>query len=148
VAALIAALAGCGGGASTTDLSLQQLPLVPGAKIATRVKQCDRGANAFCAMELVVVDPLYRSSSALEKAEHKWVHAAGWRGVGGDTDNQNAAESPGHKLRVTYATAYDDLRAIDLGFVHRTRQIAVALSRTMFAHAPAISVLLEAGDSS
>ncbi len=145
--ALIAGVAGCGQG-TKRDLSLEQLPLVPGAKIATQVKQCDRGANAFCALELVVVDPLYRDSNALEKAEHKWVHAAGWRGIGGDTDNQNAAESPGHKLRVTYATAYDDLREIDLGFIHRPRPIAVALSRAMFAHAPAISMLLEAGDSS
>src|SRR5690348_7392143 len=43
VIALIAGLAGCGQG-TKRDLSLEQLPLVPGAKIATQVKQCDRGA--------------------------------------------------------------------------------------------------------
>jgi hypothetical protein len=144
----IAALAGCGHSASKTSFSLQQLPLVPGAKVTRQLKQCDRGANAFCALELVIVDPLYKSSNDLEKAEHRWVRAAGWRGVGGDTVYENAAESPGHKLRVTYATADDDLRAVDLGYIHRPTTIALALSHAMFARAPAMSVLLESGDSS
>jgi hypothetical protein len=144
----LAALAGCGHSTNHTKLSLQQLPLVPGAKVATVIKQCDRGANAFCALELVIVNQKYRSSDELEKAEHRWVRAAGWRGVGGDTIYENAAESPGHKLRVTYATAADDLRAVDLGYIHRPSTLAVAMSRTMFSHVPAMSVLLESGDSS
>jgi len=144
----VVALVGCGHSANHTTLSLQELPLVPGAKVARVIKQCDRGANAFCALELVIVNPHYRSSDGLEKAEHRWVRAAGWRGVGGDTIYENAAESPGHKLRVTYATAFDDLRAVVLGSIHRPQAIAVALSHTMFAHMPAMSVLLETGDSS
>jgi hypothetical protein len=144
----LAALAGCGHSSSRAPLSLQQLPLVPGAKVARVIKQCDRGANAFCALELVIINPHFRTSDELEMAEHKWVRAAGWRGVGGDTIYENAAESPGHKLRVTYATASDDLRAVDLGYIHRPSTIAVALSRTMFSHVPAMSVLLESGDSS
>lgn len=143
----LVALAGCGHSANRTPLSLQQLPLVPGAKVAKVIKQCDRGANAFCALELVIVNEHYRSADELEKAEHKWVRAAGWRGVGGDTVYENAAESPGHKLRLTYATASDDLRAVDLGYIHRPETIAVALSRTMFSHVPAMSVLLESGDA-
>ncbi len=145
--ASLVGLAGCGSSSSPTKLSLRQVPLVPGAKVAKLIKQCDRGANAFCAIELVIVDPLYHSSIDLEKAEHKWVRAAGWRGVGGDTVYENAAESPGHKLRVTYATATDDLRAVDLGFIKRPSEIAIELSRTMFTHAPAMSMLLESGDS-
>ena len=144
----VVALAGCGHSASHTTLSLQQLPLVPGAKVATKIRQCDRGSNAFCALELVIVAPNYRNSNALEMAEHKWVRAAGWKGVGGDTVYENAAESPGHKLRVTYATAIDDLRAVDLGFINRPPTIAVALSHTMFGLVSAMSVLLESGDSS
>ncbi len=144
----LVALGGCGHSTRHTKLSLQELPLVPGAKVAKVIKQCDRGANAFCALELVIVNAHYRSSDELEKAEHKWVRAAGWRGVGGDTMYENAAESPGHKLRVTYATALDDLRAVVLGFIHRPPTIAVALSHTIFSHVPAMSVLLESGDSS
>jgi hypothetical protein len=143
-----ALLAGCGHSANKRTLSLQQLPLVPGAKVMMQLKQCDRGANAFCALELVIADPRYRTANDLEKAEHEWVHAAGWKGVGGDTVYENAAESPGHRLRVTYATAFDDLRALDLGFIHRPPKIAIALSKTMFARTPAMSVLLESGDSS
>jgi hypothetical protein len=141
-------LAGCGSSSSPTTVTLRQVPLVPGAKVAKLIKQCDHGANAFCALELVIVDPMYRNSNELEKAEHKWVRAAGWRGVGGDTVYENAAESPGHKLRVTYATATDDLRAVDLGFIKRPPTLAVALSRTMFSHVSAMSMLLESGDSS
>lgn len=144
----VVALAGCGHSANRTPPSLQELPLVPGAKVAKVIKQCDRGANAYCALELVIVNQHYRTSDDLEKAEHKWVRAAGWRGVGGDTIYENAAESPGHKLRVTYATATDDLRAVDLGYIHRPAELAVVLSRTMFSHVPAMSVLLETGDAS
>src|SRR5689334_6694224 len=78
-------LAGCGQSANKRAFSLQQLPLVPGAKVTRQIKQCDRGANAFCALELVIVAPGYRDSNKLEEAEHKWVRAAGWKGVGGDT---------------------------------------------------------------
>jgi hypothetical protein len=151
MAALIAPtalIAGCGHAADKRTLSLQQVPLVPGAKVLTQLKACDRGNNAFCALELVIVDPAYKTSNDLEKAEHRWVHAAGWKGVGGDTTYENAAESPGHRLRVTYATALDDLRALDLGVIHRPPKIALAMSRAIFSRQPAMSLLLESGDSS
>lgn len=148
VPALAIAVAGCGQSSNSKDASLAQLPLVPGAKIVRQVKQCDRGANAFCSLNIVIVDPLYHSSLSLLKAEHTWVHAAGWNGVGGDTDDEKAAESPTHKLRVTYATASGDLKDIDLALIKRPRPIALALSRAMFDRSPAMSVLLEAGSSS
>jgi hypothetical protein len=148
VPALIAALAGCGHGGGGRDVSLKQLPLVPGATIISAVKQCDRGANSFCAVNLVIVDRLYHSSTQLLKAEHVWVHAAGWRGVGGDTDDEKAAESPTHNLRVTYATAFGDLKDIDLELIRRPRQVSLALSHAMFNRSSALSILLEAGSSS
>lgn len=148
VPALAVAVAGCGASTNSKDVTLAQLPLVPGAKIVRQVKQCDRGANAFCSLNIVIVDPLYHSSVSLLKAEHVWVHAAGWNGVGGDTDDENAAESPTHKLRVTYSTAAGDLKAIDLALIKRPRPIALALSRVMFDRSPALSVLLEVGTSS
>ena len=148
VPALAIAAAGCGQSSNGKDVSLAQLPLVPGAKIVRQVKQCDRGANAFCSLNIVIVDPLYHSSLTLLKAEHIWVHAAGWNGVGGDSDDEKAAESPTHKLRVTYATASGDLKDIDLALIKRPRAIALALSRAMFDRSPALSVLLEAGSSS
>lgn len=147
LAALAVALAGCGpsGGAAAPDPS--QLPLVPGAKIVARDTQCDRGANSFCALELVVVNPRYETSEDFVDAEHDYVHSRGWDGVTADTGDERAAEAPGHKLRVTYATALGDLQGVELGWIHRSRKISKALSRTLFDHASAISIELDSGSS-
>jgi hypothetical protein len=142
-----AALAGCGASATGTAPPVHALPLLPGARIVAQAQECDKGANPYCSLELVVVDPDFKSSGDLLKAEHTLVHAKGWRGVTADTGDENAAESPGHKYRVTYGTASGDLTGIDLGWIHRSRKIAVALSKTLFAHDSAISMLLEAGES-
>jgi hypothetical protein len=147
VPALILALAGCGTGAGAGPPKLSQLPLVPGAHVVARATSCDKGANPFCALQLVVVDPRYKTSENLVNAEHDLVHKAGWPGLGADTGNERAAESPGHKLRVTYATAYGDLIGINLGWIHRRPEIAKALSRTLFNHTTAMSVELDPGSS-
>jgi hypothetical protein len=147
LAALILALVGCGTGAGAGAPTLDQLPLVPGAKVLAQATQCDRGANAFCTLEVVVVDQRFKNSEDLVNAEHRVVHGAGWAGVGADTGDERAAESPHHKLRVTYATAYGDLKGIDLGWIHRSSMIARALSRTLFDHASAMSVELDQGSS-
>jgi hypothetical protein len=146
VAVPIAVLSGCGSGGSSQALSLGNVPLLPGSTVVAHAQQCDKGANAYCAMEAVVVNPRYKNSKQLVDAEHNWVHGAGWRGVTADTGNERAAESPGHKYRVTYATASGDLTGIDLGWIKRSRSIARALSKTLFARAPAMSLLLEAGE--
>ncbi len=146
-ALILVGLVGCGGG-NAAKLSVSQVPLVPGSRIIARVAECDSGANSYCALALVVQNTRYRNSDQLEKAEHNWIHAAGWRGVGGDTGAENSAESPSRKLRMTYATAYGELQSIDLGLIHRPPAIATALARTMFAPAPVISILLESGSSS
>jgi len=68
--AAIAALVGCGSqGGATQMLDLASVPLVAGAKVVAQSRECDRGANAYCALELVVVDPRFRSSHDLVKDE-------------------------------------------------------------------------------
>ncbi len=146
-ALLVLAVAGCGSVKGAPPPTIDQLPLVSGAKVVEQATQCDKGANSFCALEAVVVDSRFKTSEDLVNAEHDVVHKAGWGGLGADTGNERAAESPGHKLRVTYATANGDLTGIDLGWIHRSRRIAVALSRTLFDHTPAMSVELDPGSS-
>lgn len=143
--ALVAALASCGGGNAARVPELSRLPLVSGASIVTQAKDCDRGANAFCALEFVLVDRSSRSSTQLLESEHRLLLASRWSGANGDTGEQHAADSPAHKLRVTYATADGDLKGIDLGWIQRPRSITLALSRTLFERVPALSVMLEAG---
>jgi hypothetical protein len=144
---LAVALAGCGGASKTHEPTLSQLPLVDGASVVAQVRQCDRGANAYCAIEMVVTDPRYKTSTDLVDQEHEKLRSHGWTGGTGDTADQKAADSPGHKLRVTYATASGDLRGVDLGSIQRSRRITLALSRAMFNQAPAMSVMLEVGAS-
>ncbi len=143
--ALAAAAAGCGAGGKRHGPDVAQLPLVHGASVVARVRQCDRGANAFCAIELVVTDRRYKTSSDLVDAQHAQLRKHGWTGGSGDTGDQKAADSPGHKLRVTYGTASGDLKDVDLGSIERPRKITLALSRTLFDQAPAMSIMLEVG---
>jgi hypothetical protein len=145
--ALIVALAGCGQSSASRTPDLTMLPLVGGARIVAQVRQCDRGANAFCSYELVVVDPRYKSSTDLLEGEHRHLRDHGWAGAAPDTGEQRAAESPGNKLRVTYATAFGDLKGIDVGWIKRPWPITAALSRAMYNRASAISVMLETGSS-
>jgi hypothetical protein len=147
LASACAALAACGSGSSSHQPSLAQLPLVDGASVVTQVRACDHGANAFCAIEIVVTDHRYRTSTDLVEDEHAQLRKHGWTGGQGDTNEQKAADSPGHKLRVTYATASGDLRGVDLGSIQRPRRITLALSHVMFDQAPAMSIMLEVGAS-
>lgn len=145
LAALAAVIAGCGSGGGQHRPNLTQLPLVDGASVVAQVRSCDRGKNAYCAIELVVTDSRYRNSTDLVEEEHSQLRKHGWTGGEGDFSQQKAADSPGHKLRVTYATAAGDLRGVDLGSIQRPREITLALSRTMFDQAPAMSIMLEVG---
>jgi hypothetical protein len=144
--ALVLALAGCGGqGGSQTSLNLQQLPLVSGASVVAHARQCDRGANAFCALEAVVVAPRFRSSGALVASERRQLRKLGWSSMAGDDGDERAADSPGHKLRITYATAANDLLGIDEQWIKRPNNITFSLSQAMFKRTPAMSVMLEVG---
>ena len=143
-----ALLAGCGqGSAAQRTPQLAKLPLVAGSRISLQVLRCDKGANGFCAWELVITGSGYRSSEALLRSEHRRLLKLGWSGANGDVGNEHAADSPGHKLRLTYATAVGDLQGIDLGWIHRSHQVELALSRAIFSHAPTMSMLLELGAS-
>lgn len=139
------ALAACGGGGASGRLSLRQLPLVPGATVLTQTRQCDRGTDAFCAVEAVIVGPSFTSSGALVESEHRHLHSLGWTTSAGDDGDEVAADSPGHKLRVTYATAVDDLIGIDEKWIKRPPNIKFTLSRTLFNRTPAMSIMLEVG---
>ena len=145
--ALGTALCGCGSSSGPHHPNLAQLPLVDGANVVAKVRSCDRGKDPFCAIELVVVDRHYKTSTDLIEDEHARLREHGWTGGEGDTGYQKAADSPGHKLRVTYATAAGDLRGVDLGTIQRPRRITLALSRAMFDQAPAMSIMLEVGSS-
>jgi hypothetical protein len=124
-----------------------ELPLVRGAQIIQQSRQCDGGANAYCAIELVVVDRQFSSPGALVYGERHRLYLDGWSLERGETGAEHAAESPSHALRVVYATAEGDLEDVDLSYLQRPRAITLSLAQTMFDRLPAMSVTLEAGPS-
>jgi hypothetical protein len=136
-------LAGCGGGDHSPGRS--SLPLVKGARVVTSVRQCDQGANAYCTLELVVVDRDYKSARDFVVAERDLLKRQGWSTVAPPTADELAAESPGHKLRITYATAYGDLKGIDLGWLQRSLAVRRSLGEQLVAGAPALSALVQSG---
>jgi hypothetical protein len=142
-ATMVAVLAGCGG--STRSPRLSSLPLATGARVMTNVRQCNGGSNAYCSLELVVLGPEYRSSRALVLAERDRLRAEGWTGASPTTGDQLANESPNNRLRVTYATAFEDLKGADIGWIERSWPTVSALDQTVFNRSVAMSVLLEIG---
>jgi hypothetical protein len=145
--ALAVALAGCGTSKDDRTPTVSAVPLLPGAKIASQVRECDAGSHPFCTVELVVTDPRYKSSDNLAHDESKRLRKSGWSLADGDTSTESSANSPGHKFRLTYSTAADDLQQIDLGQITRRRPITLALSNSMFDRAAAMSMMLEVGAS-
>jgi hypothetical protein len=146
VPALLAAvaLAGCGAGGGRTP-SLGGLPLAPRAQVAATHRVCNTGAEAFCALQVVVVARGYRTSLNLLGAERGLLRRHGWAPANAPEGLERAADSPGDKLRVTYATASGDLQGVDLGWIRRSREVTLALSHAMLAHTPALSIVLEVG---
>ncbi len=145
--ALSGSLAACGATASSRVPKLSALPLVRGAGILAQSRQCDTGANAFCGLELVVIDRGYRTADDVVAGERRLLLRTGWTGGDADTGDEKAADSPGHRLRVTYATAYGDEKGIDLRWIKRSQAITLTLSRALFDRAPAMSMMLETGAS-
>ncbi len=141
------ALAGCGNGSRARAVGLKDIPLPAGTTIAARALSCDRGANAYCSVQLVVTGSRYGSSAALEGAEQRLLESLKWGFSNGQTGHELAALSPGNELRLTFAPAYEDLLAIDFGWIQRTAAISHALSGAIFDRASAISILLERGPS-
>jgi hypothetical protein len=148
IALVVVAIGGCGANKPKTTPAASAIPLVPGAHIAVQSRACDgQGSHSFCAIDLVVVDHGYQSSDVLAKDESDVLRKSGWSLADGDTSLQSGANSPGHKLRLTYATAAGDLRAIVLGYIGRPWPIQYALSNTIFDRTAAISMMLETGAS-
>ena len=149
MALAVAALstAACGQSASSRTPVLSAVPLAGGMRIVAHVRRCDRGTNPYCAVQLVVVGGRYRDSAAVLDTEKRHLTRLGWSSGTGDTGQELSADSPGHKLRLIYATADNDLEGIDLGWIERSPVIAHALSNEMFDRASAISLMLETGSS-
>jgi hypothetical protein len=143
-AALTATLAGCGSSTQHTP-SLTGLPLADGVHVVAQSVKCDKGANAFCGLEVVVAGPRYGTSDHLLRSEHLRLKSLGWSGVNADIGGERAFDSPGHKLHVTFATADTDLRGIDLGSIRRSRAIQLALSHQILARVPSLSMFLVEG---
>ena len=143
--AIAAALAGCGSGGAQHTPDVSSIPLVAGARIVAQQQKCDRGANPFCGWELVVEAPGYKSSDDLLLSENRHLKSLGWTGANADIAGERAADSPGHKLHLTYGTAFTDLKGYGRGQIRRTEKIAKTLSRAMFDRTPSLSMLLEEG---
>jgi hypothetical protein len=140
-------LSACGHSSPASTPVLSAVPLVDGARVVANSHRCDRGVNAYCAVQVVVVGNRDRSSVHLLEREADYLKSQGWTVSNGDTGVEAASESPGHKLRLTYAIAADDLKGVDLGWIHRAPKIGLALSRTMFDRRSALSLMLESGSS-
>jgi hypothetical protein len=146
--ALALILGGCGATSTAHRTpTAGALPLVPGSRIVEQTRRCDQGSNAFCAIDLVVVNHKYNSSDILARDESQVLRSSGWSLADGDTSLQAAANSPGHKLRLTYATATGDLQEIDLGLIKRPWPITYALANSIFDRDAAMSMRLEVGAS-
>jgi hypothetical protein len=137
------ALAGCGHASRTP--SAAHLPLLPGSSVIVKVRECNRGANPYCSLQMVVQNPTYPKPRRLLFDERDYLYHHGWRAASPDTGVELAAESPGNKWRVTYATALQDLKGVDLGWIARPPAVAHALDRAVFDRVATISVLLEVG---
>ena len=143
-AVVAAGVAGCGGaGARTPQASA--LPLASGARVVAEQRSCNAGASSFCGIQMVVSGSTYSSLHQLVLAERNLLRSEGWVGASPDTGDEVANESPQNKLRVTYGTAFDELKAVDLGWFQRSWPIVSALDQTLFNRSPSMSVLLEVG---
>jgi hypothetical protein len=142
-AALLALiLAGCG---QSAHLDNPQVPLIDGAQVLQQIKRCDEGSHVFCALDMVVTNPRFQSAGDFLVSERQYLKRLGWSLQEGEIGQERSAVSPGHRLRIVYATASGDLLALDLGWIKRPEPIAHTLSKTMFDGQPAISLMVEAG---
>jgi hypothetical protein len=121
--------------------------VVGGARVVAQAHSCDRGADAYCSLQLVVVGSGFDSATDLLKAEEGRLRRLGWTWTQGDTPKERSADSPGHRLRLSLALAQDDLLSWDQTQARRRPAIARALARTMFERAPALSLMLVTGSS-
>ena len=147
VVAVAVVVATTGRGGTPRAIGLNDIPTVTGTRVMTRVRSCDRGVHSYCALQVILVGDRYRTSQALRTAYGARLHRLGWTTTMGPDGNETAADSPGHELRLTFATAYEDLLGVDSNWVQRTAEITHSLSSAMFDRAPALSIMLLRGSS-
>jgi hypothetical protein len=147
VLAVAVVIATTGRGGTPRAIGLRNIPLPAGTRVATNVRSCDRGINPYCSLQVVLVGDRYPSSTALRAAYGQQLAKLGWTVAKGPDGNETAADSPGHELRLTYATAYEDLLGVDSKWIQRTAGISHSLSTAMFDRAPALSIMLVRGSS-
>jgi hypothetical protein len=142
------ALSSCGGSGARRAPALAELPILPGAHVSAQARACDQGAAAYCAIQLVIVDPQFTNNRDFLLAERKWLHEHGWTGAGADVGGESAADSPGHTLHLVYATANADLEGWDFDWIKREAPVIYALSNSVFDGTAALSMMLEVGSGS
>jgi hypothetical protein len=143
--ALVIAVTGRGG--TPRAVGLKDVPMVPGTRVLTKVRSCDRGVHPYCSLQVVIVGDRYKTSQALRLTYGASLRKMGWTTTKGPDGNETAADSPGHELRLTFATAYEDLLGVDSNWIQRTAAISHSLSSIMFDRAPALSIQLLRGSS-
>ena len=143
----VLAIVSSGRGGTPRAIGLRNIPMPAGTRVVSKVRSCDRGINPYCALQVVVVGDRYPSSTALRAAYGQQLAKLGWTMAKGPDGNETAADSPGHEVRLTYATAYEDLLGVDSKWIQRTAAISHSLSTTMFDRASALSIMLVRGSS-
>jgi hypothetical protein len=147
VVVVLAVIVATGRGGTPRAIGLRSIPLPADTRVVTQVRSCDRGERAYCAVQVVIVGDRYASSAALRATYAKQLAKLGWTKAKGPDGNETAADSPGHELRLTYATAYEDLLGVDSNWIQRTAAISHSLSNAMFERSPALSIMLMSGSS-
>lgn len=147
VVVLVAVLVVTGRGGTPRAIGLRNIPLPAGTRVVSNVRSCDRGVHPYCALQVVIVGDRYPSSAALRATYTRQLAKLGWTTAKGPDGNETAADSPGHELRLTLATAYEDLLGVDSNWIQRTAATSQSLSNTMFERAPALSIMLVSGSS-
>ena len=135
------AIVATGRGGTPRAIGLRTSRCHRGTRVRHHVRSCDRGRNPYCAVQVVLVGDHYRSSAALRETTGRPAQARAGRPRRARR-RRAAADSPGHELRLTYATASEDLLGVDSNWIQRTPAIAHALSTAMFDRAPALSLML------
>jgi hypothetical protein len=147
VVILVAVVVVTGRGGTPRAIGLRNIPLPAGTHVVTNVRSCDRGVHPYCAIQVVIVGDRYSSSAELRASYAQQLAKLGWTTAKGPDGNETAADSPGHELRLTFATAYEDLLGVDSNWIQRTAAISHSLSNTMFDRSPALSIMLVRGSS-
>jgi hypothetical protein len=147
VVVIAVAVVATGRGGTPRTVGLTNIPLPAGTRVVSHVRSCDRGVNPYCAVQVVVAGDRYPSSAALRTVYGRQLAKLGWTTANGPDGNETAVDSPGHELRLTYATAYEDLLGIDSNWIQRTAAISHSLANTMFNRSPALSIMLARGSS-